>query len=347
MASLPSFGHVHEVAYAYPDVLGLFKAAFGGILQVIEGKLEFATFYKDTDPLATAILFASTLGVITFTLAETVRNFSQVDRLWSILPAVYIFHYCYWARVNDIPSNRVDLAATSVAVWSIRLTYNYWRKDGYKWSTEDYRWEVIRQHISKPAFFLFDLTFISFYQNYLLLAITTPAYLFLIIAKNFPHDAAENAARIDTIFSRGMMLAVILEFFADQQQWSFHQAKLAYKSSGRVPAGWDKDDLERGFLCTGLWAFSRHPNFAGEQLFWVLLYQWSAFSTDSVYNWAGLGALFYLFLFQGSTWFTEKITAGKYKDYKIYKQHVSMFLPRIQAIKEGGFYFPGKEPKED
>ena len=46
-----------------------------------------------------------------------------------------------------------------------RLTFNYWRKGGYSIGSEDYRWEVLRDHIPPPLFFLFDVVFISFAQN--------------------------------------------------------------------------------------------------------------------------------------------------------------------------------------
>ena len=41
-------------------------------------------------------------------------------------------------------------------------------------------------------------------------------------------------------------------------------------------------------------------------------------------------------LFQGSTWLTELITAGKYTDYKEYQRRVGRFLPKI-----GGSSLPG------
>ena len=76
---------------------------------------------------------------------------------------------------------------------------------------------------------------------------------------------------------------------------------------------------------------SRHPNFACEQAIWVALYEWSCYETNSYYNWAGFGALGYLCLFQGSTWFTELITRDKYPDYKDYQSRVGRFLPKLTA----------------
>lgn len=93
--------------------------------------------------------------------------------------------------------------------------------------------------------------------------------------------------------------------------------------------------MERGFNTRGMWAASRHPNFACEQSVWVLLYQWSCLDTYSYYNWTGVGALGYLILFQASTWLTELITAGKYSEYKEYQARVSKFLPKFSTVVSG------------
>ena len=107
----------------------------------------------------------------------------------------------------------------------------------------------------------------------------------------------------------------------------YQSAKAEYKKSGKVRPGYNQKDLDRGFLSSGLWAYSRHPNFAAEQSIWVCLYLWSCNVTQTYYNWSGVGALAYLALFQGSTWLTELITSGKYPEYAEYQKKVGMFVP--------------------
>lgn len=60
-----------------------------------------------------------------------------------------------------------------------------------------------------------------------------------------------------------------------------------------------------------------------------MLYQWSCYATKVLYNWTGFGAMFLIFLFQGSTWLTELITAGKYPEYKHYQKQVGMQIPTL------------------
>lgn len=96
-----------------------------------------------------------------------------------------------------------------------------------------------------------------------------------------------------------------------------------------MPAGFRQRDLERGFNTTGLFHYSRHPNFAAEQSIWVLLYQWACYETGTLYNWTVVGPAAYLILFQSSTYLTEGISAKKYPEYKVYQQRVGKFLPNL------------------
>lgn len=76
------------------------------------------------------------LGV--WAVSEVTLNYSQVDKLWSIVPFLYA-----WIVVkgND---DRTFLIASLVTLWGGRLTFNFTRRGGYKWppwtGDEDYRY---------------------------------------------------------------------------------------------------------------------------------------------------------------------------------------------------------------
>ena len=228
-----------------------------------------------------------------------------------------------------------------------RLTFNYWRKGGYSIGSEDYRWEILREYISPPLFFVFNVTFISLAQSVLLFLITTPTYLILLASRiASPSGNPVGVWSItDLILSRLLGACVLLCFFADQQQWNFQTAKKSYQKTAKVPEKFNQEDLDRGFVVTGLWSWSRHPNFLGEQAFWLILYQWGCHATNSVVNWTALGALAYLILFQASTWFTELVTAKKYPEYKEYQARVGMLLPRLGTDPRGDWKSPKRPPK--
>jgi steroid 5-alpha reductase family enzyme len=143
--------------------------------------------------------------------------------------------------------------------------------------------------------------------------------------------AGNELSTYDTFFSRFMLVIVVFEFFADQQQWNYHQAKAAYSETAKVPSEhkFTREQLDRGFNTSGLWSISRHPNFLAEQAFWVVLYQWACMESCWPYfNWTFAGAFGYLILFQSSTWLTELLSAGKYPEYKVYQERVGKFLPK-------------------
>ncbi len=79
--------------------------------------------------------------------------------------------------------------------------------------------EVLRKYLNAPLFFVFNVLFIALTQSVLLFAITTPAYILLLASRQ-----GENLTTVDTIFPRILLGLVLLEWFADQQQWGMFQA---------------------------------------------------------------------------------------------------------------------------
>ncbi|KAJ9221872.1 hypothetical protein DTO027B5_4625 [Paecilomyces variotii] len=293
--------------------------------------------YLATNPFVTAIAFTLALVPILVIISELNRNYSQVDRLWSILPSIYNVHYALWAHLAGLPTEKVKTVAIFSLIWSVRLTFNYWRKGGYKIGSEDYRWEIVRARVpSRFVWFLFNVLFISLVQSVLLNLITAPSYVFIVLSR-LPEGSTFGIP--DLVFSRVLIFFVIIEFFADQQQWKFHQAKKSYQQTARVPdeykSQFTAEDLDRGFVVSGLWSLCRHPNFAAEQAIWLTLYLWDCYCTQTYVNWSGAGALSYLLLFQGSTNLTEEISANKYPEYKDYQDRVGRFIPRLSVEPRG------------
>lgn len=287
--------------------------------------------YKNTNPLISGFSFSVLLGAVFLVVSEINRNYSQVDRMWSLLPTVYNAHFALWSRLNNLPTQRVDLILLWSVVWSGRLTFNYWRKGGYQKGSEDYRWEIIRGKVPPALFFVFNVTFISFIQSILLSLLAAPTYVILLTTQFEPE-----VTTADLAYFAIELLLILSEWFSDQQQWDYQTAKKQYQKTAKVPHGFSQEDLDRGFVATGLWAYCRHPNFAAEQTIWFVLYQWSCYASKTLYGWAGFGCLFLIMLFQGSTWLTELITAGKYPEYGLYQRKVPPFFPSLKPYTKPG-----------
>ncbi|KAK7225610.1 hypothetical protein V2G26_013613 [Clonostachys chloroleuca] len=282
-----------------------------------------AQLYVETNPLVSAFAASVAFSVIFFIVSEINRNYSQVDRLWSILPNLYVVHLALWARLAGLPHSRIDLVAVFTSLWSARLTFNYWRKGGYTVGSEDYRWAIVQKYLPRPVWIIFNITFISFIQSVLLFSFSCiPAYAILLSTQFEPSITTP-----DVLYFAAEVLLVVSEFVSDGQMWTYQTAKHKYLKDAKVPQGFSRADLDRGFLTSGLFAYSRHPNFFAEQSIWLVLYQWSCYATNNVYSWTGIGAGALVLLFQGSTWLTEAITTGKYPEYKEYQKQVGMFIP--------------------
>lgn len=121
--------------------------------------------YTSTNPVISGLAFSLALFPIFLITSEINRNWSQVDRVWSILPTVYHIHYAVWARLNGLETQKVDNVMAFSVVWSIRLTFNYWRRGGYQIGSEDYRWNLVKERIGTFGFFLLNVLFTSSVQS--------------------------------------------------------------------------------------------------------------------------------------------------------------------------------------
>ena len=155
-----------------------------------------------------------------------------------------------------------------------RLSYNTFRRGLFSLSDEDYRWAVLRSQLPTWLFQVTNFVFISGIQNVLLLLLGIPAYIAAVLQ---PHTPLE---KTDIAIGAGALVTLALEFTSDNQQFSFQTYKSAtvrkdgtvYDAKKQWPGSrlnWTLDDAKRGFVTKGLWAYSRHPNFTCEQLFWV------------------------------------------------------------------------------
>ena len=207
-----------------------------------------------------------------------------------------------------------------MSAWSVRLTFNFWRKGGYTSAGEDYRWPILRERYVKGrlAGFIFNLTFISTYQNILLMMIALPVQDVL---------SAPSATRplnwMDAFATLSLLAALVGETVADNQQWVFQTEKWRRRKAGEKLEG----DYARGFLTGGLFRYSRHPNFFCEQALWVAVYMFAVAKTGVLCRWSALGCLQLIMLFQGSTSLTEMLTKEKYPEYDEYQKRVSRLIP--------------------
>src|SRR3954468_14321380 len=171
----------------------------------------------------------------TWLLSVLTREYSWVDRIWSLIPIAYLGVFAGAAGFADA---RLNVMLALVTLWGLRLTFNFARKGGYAPGGEDYRWGILRGRLAPWRFQLFNLFFVTLYQNALLLLICLPADQALRHRGGFGWP---------DIVSAGLFLGFLVgETIADQQQWEFQKRKRARIEAGEQPAA--------GFASSGLFA---------------------------------------------------------------------------------------------
>jgi steroid 5-alpha reductase family enzyme len=236
------------------------------------------------------------------------REYSWVDRIWSIVPVVYL-----WVFAANAHDSRVTLMAVLVTCWGVRLTFNFARRGGYAPGGEDYRWQVLRGRMPGWQFQLLNLVFIAIVQNAILLAITLPAWT----ATGHPRPLGAG----DAVATLAFVVLLVGETVADQQRWAFHR-------SGRSAGG--------ALLRTGLFRISRHPNYVCEVAQWWVVFAFGAIAAGTVLLPTIAGAALLTLLFVPSTRFTEQISASHHPDFEEYRRTTPMFvgLPRRSGARE-------------
>jgi len=260
-------------------------------------------------PLFATVIVAAVACLFAWSASLVTGDTSWVDRSWSIVPVIYVWIFASYAGLANA---RLDVMAVLVTLWGARLTFNFARKGGYR-GVEDYRWAVLRSRMRPWQFQLFNVFFIVLYQNAILVLITLPAYSAYDDRSRTPFGA------LDVVLAALFLLATVFETIADEQQWNFQSEKQARLARG--------EHASERFCTTGLFRYSRHPNYFFEVAQWWLLFLFGAVAAHSLWQWTVLGAVLLTLLFVGSTSFTEDITLSKYPEYADYQRRTSAVVP--------------------
>jgi steroid 5-alpha reductase family enzyme len=283
--------------------------------------------FIESHPIQISASVCLLMILCTFFASTLTGNYSQVDKLWSIIPFIYA-----WIFVCDA---RTLLMAIVATIWGVRLTWNFNRRGGFSWppwsGDQDYRWKILQDGFPFPilknklVWTLFNLVFTSIYQNILLFLTVAPSIVAHIVATTPGCDTAPLNS-YDIVGALLFLFFVVIESIADNQQYSFQTEKYRLRHAGSTL----ESDYADGFCQSGLFSIVRKPNYAAEQSIWICYYIFSiaAFQGKRWMNWSIIGCLLLSTLFQGSAWFTELITVSTYPRYKQYMQRVPLFLPK-------------------
>ncbi len=192
-------------------------------------------------PLAVALAadVAATLAIFSFSLAF--RNSSFYDAYWSVAPLPIAL---YWTAVGEgAVGARQALVLLAIASWGARLTWN-WARGWRGLEHEDWRYVDLRKTTGR-AYWLVSFVGLHGLPTFWVFGGLLPVYAAVCVPGR-PLGPLDGLAALVTAG------AIALEATADEQLRRF-------RAGGRPPGE---------FLQSGLWAWSRHPNYLGEMGFW-------------------------------------------------------------------------------
>lgn len=239
-----------------------------------------------------AAFVASTLAVYVWSFAT--GNSSCFDAWWSLAPGAAV-----WALPCE-GGPRAWLVRALVTAWALRLTWN-WARGWTGFGHEDWRYVDMRARTGAlwwPVSFLAIHLFPA--------ALVTLGSLPLVPAL----ESAGPLGALDLLAASLGAAALALETLADEQLRAFTLSK----------------PPRDAVLQSGLWAYSRHPNYLGEIGFWWSL---ALFATAAgAAGWHLVGAAAITLLFYGASIpMIEKRHAAKRPAYADYQRRVPMLVP--------------------
>ncbi|WP_419165628.1 DUF1295 domain-containing protein [Candidatus Palauibacter sp.] len=266
-------------------------------------------------PFGTALDLCLILAALAWLVSVLTRDYSWVDRLWTLCPPVYCVMV---AAALDFGSRRVNLMTLLIVLWAARLTFNAVRKGAFRPGHVDYRWIAVREKLGPVRFQLLNVTFVSFGQMLLIWLFTSPV-----------HQAAQwNETPLGWLdfTAAALFLALFVgEAVADEQMWRFQQDK-----KRRIAAG---EEVAQPFMTSGLFRYCRHPNYFCELGMWWVLYLFAVSASGEWIHWTGLGFILLTALLIPSMRLTESISAEKYPAYREYQASTPALIPGLELGK--------------
>jgi steroid 5-alpha reductase family enzyme len=243
--------------------------------------------------------------VIIWVIGSLFKNASVYDPYWSVAPLIMV-----WPFVSKFDAKSF-LILFVIGLWGLRLTFNWVLSfDGIR--SQDWRYTQYQTKFPK-LWPLVNLFGIHLMPTVIVLGVMIPAFLGL---------QSENPLNVFGIIAACVsLLGIGLEHFADSQSRRF---RLSHH--GKV------ND-------SGLWKYSRHPNYLGEiTMWWGIFFILLAIDPSKYLFFLGPLANTLLFVFISIPLMEGRQIKNK-PDYAAYQAKTSMLL--LLLIKEE------KEPAEN
>jgi len=254
--------------------------------------MEMFDFNLWLDGLMVLLVFAAAGWLLSLPL----RNVSIVDIMWSLM---FLLASITYAMAHVAPGPRAWLVIGLVSLWSIRLAaFIGWRNFG---KDEDFRYQKIRAN-NEPGFAVKSVYLVFGLQAGLAWVISLP----LLAAIN-------STTPLGWLDALGVMLWFIGLVFEAGGDWQLSRFKGDPVNRGKV-------------LDTGLWRYTRHPNYFGDFCVWWGFF-FIALSSGAWWSVVGPLVMSILLLKVSGVALLEKDIGDRRPDYNAYIQRTNAFFP--------------------
>ncbi len=223
------------------------------------------------NPILIALWADIAATLVIYIFSRLFKNSSFYDPYWSVAPLVIVIYWAYAAMPIAEMGLRQIIVIVLVFIWGIRLTLN-WARQWQGLGHEDWRYTKYRTSY-QGWFWLIDLIGIEMMPT--VIVFLGCLSLYPVLSSGEPSLGIQDILAVLVTLS-----AIIIESSADKQLNGFIKAVPRH---GQI-------------MKQGLWAYSRHPNYFGEILFWWGLYLFVLF-TNSHFWWTVIGPLAITLLF--------------------------------------------------
>lgn len=243
--------------------------------------------------------FSATLVVFIFSLA--LNNSSAYDPYWSVKPFVIAMAYFFIFNMESL-NLRQSMVMTGIFLYGLRLTSNFYR-DWPGFSHEDWRYVGFRKKFGK-TYWLISFLAIHLFPT-IMVYLGCMAMLPVFSSSGNPLNGWDIFAAI-VLFG-----SVLYAFIADEQLRRFRNKPV---NKGKI-------------ITTGLWNYSRHPNYFGEiSTWWGLAMFAIAAGCENWWILLGPVAITLMFFF-ASIPMIEKRHLEKRPDYRNYISRTPVLVP--------------------
>lgn len=208
----------------------------------------------------------ATIAIFAFSFAF--GNTSFYDAYWSVIPPVLVAYWWLHPQPGaEPPAARVALALGLMCVWAVRLTYN-WGRGWTGLDHQDWRYSDFQQKYPPALYWPLSFFGLHVFPTLQVFLGCIPLY-YAVVASSRPLGFVDGLAVAVTA------VGIFFETVADAQLRAFVTGP---KKPGET-------------LRTGLWRYSRHPNYFGEISFWWGMALFGLAAAPDAWLWCLAGAI--------------------------------------------------------